>query len=238
MKKIFITAVGLLMIVSTISNAQDTKKFRFGLQGSPSLAWLKPDTKNIQNNGFKLNASYGFIIDYKFADNFSFATGFGVCYTGGKLQISYDSLQQDVLVGGVSTKMTFKGVNASNLYKLQYLELPILLKMTTNEIGYFTYFANIGAGMGFRLKAKGDYNYKYLNGIDEPLLKKENDDIKDDISFIRPSFIIGGGAEYSLGGSTKLIASINFNNGLTDILTDKNNKAINNFVSLNIGILF
>lgn len=239
MKKFGLLTIILSMIIS-ITNAQDagTKKFRFGLQGMPAISWMKPDAKNVSNNGVKLNASYGALIDYKFANNFSFVSGFNVCYTGGKMKSTFDSLTQDVTVAGKETSMTFKSLSSSNEYKLQYLEIPVMLKMTTKEIGYFTYFANIGLGIGCNLKAKGNYTYTYNNGSDEPLLRKDNEDIKDDISFFRPSFIIGGGAEYSLGGSTALLVSANFNNGLTNILKNDEGKTINNFVSLNVAILF
>ncbi len=58
--------------------------------------------------------------------------------------------------------------------------------------------------------------------------------------------VISGGIEYSLGGSTSLIVGATFNNGFSDVLKGKNNyvnkttahKATNNFIALNLGILF
>ena len=39
-------------------------------------------------------------------------------------------------------------------------------------------------------------------------------------------------------GNTSLVVSVGFNNGLTDVLDDKDAKAISNAVSLNVGVLF
>lgn len=244
MKKITLILLALITLTNT-SFSQDKpadkkdKKVAIGLQLSPSLNWMKPDanSKTISNDGVKINLSYGLIFDYKFSQNISLLTGFNVAYNTGKLKISYDSLEQ--IIAPSNTKTTFHNLNGSKTYKLQYLEIPIMLKMSTNEIGYLTYFANIGVGLGANLKAKGNYTYTTTGGSKIDVLTKSDEVIKDDINFMRATFIVGAGAKYSLGGNTSMIASVNFNNGLTNVLKDeKGGKAIANCISLNVGIVF
>ena len=37
-------------------------------------------------------------------------------------------------------------------YKINYVNIPLILKMKTKEIGYFTYFGEFGAVLGFKTK--------------------------------------------------------------------------------------
>ena len=82
--------------------------------------------------------------------------------------------------------------------------------------------------------AKADY--KYIGP--PPLPSAENNVNVTDINMFRALFIVSGGVEYSLTGNTKALTGIAFNNGLTNILKGKPNKAINNFLGLNVGIIF
>ena len=61
--------------------------------------------------------------------------------------------------------------------------------------------------------------------------------------------LVGGGAEYNLAGNTSLVASIVFNNGLTNLIKDQGastldpsvnlkESGVNNYFMLNLGVLF
>jgi hypothetical protein len=216
MKKI--TLVSFLLSVFIFSGfSQNEKPFRIGLHGSPSVAWLKPETKPYESKGLRLGFGYGLIAEISLADNYSFATGIESVYSGGKIQ-------------NVDTTGTTTGT-----YRVQYLEIPLCLKMKTNEINYITYFAKFGGGINGRLRSFADYKYKDLLGTESSLIDV---DINKDINLFRISFVVGLGIEYSLGGSTSALLGVNFNNGLTDIFKDKNIKAKNNFITVNLGIIF
>jgi hypothetical protein len=218
MKKI--TTISFLLFVFILSaSAQNEKFFRFGLHGSPSVAWLKPETKSYQSKGLRLGFGYGLIAEFTLADNYSFATGVESVYSGGKLQ--------NVDTFGITTTAT---------YRVQYVEVPIALKMKTNEINYITYYAKFGGGLNLRLNSFADFSYKDAMGNSMPSLLDE--DIKSDINLFRISFLIGLGIEYSLGGTTSALIGVNFNNGLTDIFKDDNIKGKNNFITVNLGVIF
>jgi opacity protein-like surface antigen len=64
---------------------------------------------------------------------------------------------------------------------------------------------------------------------------------KDDIALMRVGFVLGAGVEYNLQGTTSLIGSIRFNNGLFNILKDPNRDfqpVKSHYISLNLGIVF
>lgn len=217
MKKI--TFISFLLCIFTISAfSQNEKFFRFGIHGSPSLAWMKPTKKDIQSDGLRLGFGYGLITEFTLGDNYSLATGIESSYSGGKL------LQNNLADTSVIT----------TLYKIQYLEIPITLKMKTNEINYITYFAKFGGGINARLQASKDETIKK----GQTTITNEDVDILNKVSFFRVAFHVGLGIEYSLGGSTALLVGLNFNNGLIDILKGDALNAKNNFINMNIGVLF
>ena len=192
----------------TVSNAQKSD-FRFGLKATPTLAWLKPDTKGVEADGAKLTFSWGFLAEYYFADNYAIASGIDVVSRNGKYRIN-DTAQYD--------------------YKLKFIELPITVKMRTNEIGYMRYFGQFGFTPGLNIRSKGDKTTPKLTLTDE--------DIKSEINIFNLGLCVGLGIEYSLGGNTSLVVSANFNNGFTDITKTSDNKIISNYVALNVGVLF
>jgi hypothetical protein len=208
--------------------SQDTpssKSFRLGLKVAPTMSWIKPNTKDVSKTGSKFGLAYGLMGDFYFTDNYGLSTGIDVSYGGGKM----DDKRFVNNTPGYTESMT---------YNLQFIEIPVTLKMRTKEYGYLTYFAQFGFGGSFNIKAKQGYD---ITGTPPTgRLQKDTDlDVTGDkINMFRASFIVGFGAEYSLTGSTRFIIGVGFNNGLTDILKEKGLKGTNNFLSLNAGILF
>lgn len=231
MKRIIVLSLAVLWAISTVK-AQDEnyKSFRFGLHASPSIAWIKPDLQEYQNEGTKIGFSYGVIADFHMTKNYSVSTGVDISYFGGKTsyedKIGYYEFSEDSSEIG-----TIKST-----YSLQYLQIPLMLKMATNEIGYFTYFANVGLGTAIRLSASGEDDHNETT--------KTRDDLSDDIAFFRESLIIGLGAEYSIADDVSLIGTLNFNNGFTttikrdNIHLEKQGNAIANYIEFKFGIIF
>lgn len=202
-----------------ITKAQD-QKFHFGLKVAPTLAWLKPDSKDLKRDGSKLGFSYGIIGEYNFSSNYAIASGVQVTYRGGALK--FDSNSADTVSSPRSK------------WNLQYVELPITIKMKTNEINKFRYFGQFGFVPGVNIKSK----------VNTPV----EDDLegKGNIKTMNLSMLIAIGAEYTISGSTTLLTSFEFNNGFLDIVkkgsaTDaiqKDYKVVSNYFALNIGVMF
>jgi hypothetical protein len=148
---------------------------------------------------------------------------------------------------------------AEEKYKIQYLDIPLTLKLKTNEIGYLTYYGQFGLDLSFNLKGTKDVDYKF-DGISAPI-SIEDQDINKDINAIRTALQVGAGAEYNISGDTYILAGIVWNNGLTNIFNNEEVKAdddgtprlisdgsslsfgekfeaINNYIGLTIGVIF
>jgi opacity protein-like surface antigen len=228
MKKLTI----LLLFITTVAVAQESEnQFHFGLKASPSLAWLSTDSKNVKNDGTKFGFTYGLITEFNFASRYAFATGIDVAYRGGKLKSTETTVSGDT---------TFTTTTSSN-YTIQYIEVPITLKLKTNEIGQFTYFlqAGIAPGLNIRARANLDSNIQtsYPGTVTNVSGSLENEDVKDQINSLNVSMVIGAGLEYTLSGSTVFVTGIQFNNGFLDVF-DTDEKINSNYLALTLAVLF
>ena len=214
-----------LFLFPVFSNAQT---IRFGLKASPGLSWMKPESTDLTSQGIRASFNYGIISEFGITENYFFATGIEISNRGGILTQTYDSS------GTPSQQKT--------TYKLQCIDIPLTIKMKTNEIGYISYFGQFGFTPSFAIHSKGDIASS-VNNVALPDIKGQN--LSGNINPVSVALTIGIGLEYSLAGKTALLVGITFNNGFTDLLHDETvfgknyqYRAIGNYVMLNTGIIF
>lgn len=202
----------LVALIFTAITATAQRSFRFGLTGSSGISWIKPDTKGYTNDGLSISTSYGFMMDLAIAgsENYAFSTGFNISDLKGK--VAYPTFETFELGNNLTLNTT---ANSSGTYKLRYLDLPALLKMKTNEIGYFTYFAQIGLIGGVRLRSVYDGKSTATGTTTE---KPYDNETVTDIRLFRAALAIGGGLEWNLSGNTSLMGCIRYQNGFSNIL--------------------
>lgn len=227
----------LLMIVVLeiqFGNAQDKKSFAFGLKACPTVAWMKPNAKGYVSEGIQMGFTYGVWGDFFLSKNVAFTTGINVNYHGGKLH--YPDSQ---VVGLTNTQGIFY-----RKYSFQAIQIPIMIKMKTDEIANMKFFANVGLAPAYLINAKAKKD-EYVPAIGTTKVQYEADNIANDINRFRTSMIIGLGVEYPIKGNTAIVGGINFDNGITNVLKGYNavdvtlkQKAISNYLELNIGVIF
>ena len=221
-----ITLVLLLTIVTYAAKAQ-FPPFYFGLKAAPQISWIKPDVDTYEGAGAKMGFAWGFIAEFNFTENHSIATGFNMLFNGGKLKFP--------AVQGEETGTMIRD------YSIKYIEIPLSLKMRTNDINGMRYFGRIGLGTAFKLGAKKTDEFTPQGGSAITSQKSNY----DDIALFRESLIVGLGAEYEINEGPKLGVELTFNNGFTNIMTGKNTanpslneKATLNFFELAFSVLF
>jgi len=264
MKKISLMMI--FVFVATLANAQDDfRKFKFGLKGSPNLSWFKPDgaKTDFVNDGVRFRFSYGLVTEFAFGNNYSFFTGVELLSTGGGLNFEdkgYYKAGDDFFL------------LSKRSYTLNYVNIPLSLKMTTNEVGFMRYFATFGVDLGTRTKARAKDEVKTFSstGFAATTVTREDIDVLKEVPLFRLGLNIGIGTTYNISGNTDLLVSLNWSNGFVNSLkkesvninnydvadydgmnndakktafesTDRTKfkqKATNNFVTLNVGIMF
>lgn len=217
MKKLIILLTGIISINLSAQN------LRFGISVDPVVSWFSPGSKHIKKDGSGLGYNIGLTMEKYFADNYAFATGISITGLSGNL-LYEDSVY--IETGEDGTKLLLPNSTAD--YNLQYITIPVALKLRSNQIGYITYFARIGVDVQINVKATADATNRQL----------EKDNVNKEIGLLNFSYFLGGGIEYSLGGTTALEAGLFFNNGFMDVLNNKSYKAAINYLSLRLGIMF
>lgn len=211
-----ILVLALCLIGSSVSFAQ---KFHFGLGITPSLVYLHPGSDDLKGDGSKFGFNYGLITEFAITDNYSFATGLTIDSKGGKV------VSKVVTVDTAGNPTTFSGD-----FTLKYIDVPLTMKMKTNQIGYMKYYGQFGLAPGFLIGARGTTKYGST-------LIADDADVKDDINNFNLSLVIGLGIEYTLSGNTNLLVGVIYKNGFSDVL-NADSKANVNSIGLNIGVLF
>jgi len=226
MKKI--SAILILTFLSFGAWAQNSPLtnygFRLGLTATPTIGWIKPEQG--KTNGVSLGFSYGLMGDFNFAPNYSFSTALTVTTVNGK-STEADPLYIKSLDNAANPNIP---VAYDLKYRIQYLELPLTIKLKTIKADGKRYYGQFGLSNSFMLSAKQDA----VSGS----TKLENVNISDYTKFYRAGLVIGGGGEFDISGNTSIVAGLTFNNGFTNITTDKNRNVKNHYLALNFGVFF
>lgn len=265
MKKLLLSAAVLTAFVHG-AQAQDIdhvdtrvtfNRIRFGAYIAPNSSWMRPTASksddgqyNVSKNGSRVGFTYGLMAEYYFARNYALVSGLQVNSTGGKITAERVNLATTPGVSQVQ-KADFD-------YRLQFLEVPIALKLRTDEISKFRFFGQLGLTVGFNIGKKASYTVNYYDGDANSLSTAQGDKVKltGSVGSIAPVMLqmnIGGGAEYPINNKLTAYAGIFFNNGFTPDATapqkyDNNrlgykgsfydaNTRLNNF-ALRVGLFF
>lgn len=236
MKIIFKKTLSLLILSSFLLVIQSTqaqqKPFKFGFKLAPAISWLSPDSKYYESAGSDFSFAWGFTADITLMEHYYLATGFNVSYFSGKLSYPY-LLTDDI--------NSYEGVMEEK-YNLRYIEVPLAMKMKTNElVKNYKFFGLIGINTGINIRAKSDQSFAHSSAS----FTEENVDIKENSTLFKASLLVGAGAEYVIDESVSLVLGINFNNGFTNVLKGNNTvypeidaKAVPYYFELNIGVIF
>jgi hypothetical protein len=183
---------------------------------------MKSDLKGVENDGSHFGVNIGLNVDKFFAPNYALMSGISIDNTGGKLNYA--------TVKYLDTKADIDSVNAGSTlnYKLQYINVPLGLKLKTNEIGYLTFFTHLGLNGGINIKATGEIDDYELN----------NQNISDEVKLFNLGYYIGAGVEYSIGGNAAVVLGLTYTNGFIDITKDSNSKVTLSNLAIRVGILF
>jgi hypothetical protein len=213
----------IIIVLMNMSAAFAQSKLRLGVNIDPQVSWFSPKSSRIDKDGARPGISGGLMVEYYFHSNYGFITGLTLATQGGNLLYN-----DSVYISTADRDNVMLTAGSTVAYNVNYLSLPIALKLKTNEIGYFTYFAELGFIQQINIGAKATSTGSGLT----------KDNVSKEINLISMSYFFGGGIEYNIGGQTSLLAGFFFNNGYIDILSNNDHKAVLNCITFRLGILF
>ena len=222
MKKFFLFS--FLIVISVSSQAQN-QKLGIGFAANPGLSWLHADAASMHSKN-KISFGYGVNIDYWFQDNYALGTGFFVNYRGGVLQF-------DSTVHFSSLDSTYAG-NSSMSYNIQYLSVPLTLKLSTNEIGYSKYYGKLGVDLNVNVKPRGEFTSK-TGDVTSKI------DLGKDVNPMDIGLYAALGMGYNVTQNVYINTELFFHNGFMDQLKfadGYDTKVILNNIGLQVGVQF
>ncbi len=216
----------ILLLSFPVAGAVAQQRIGFGVHADPVISWFSTDISQVTNNGARPGFNFGLTYNKYFAPNYSFSTGISLLSAGGKL------ISSDTTILNISATRSTVMPNNTILYKLQYIAIPVGLKLQTNQIGYLTFFADLGFVPKLAINRK----------IDVPSLSLSRENASKELRMVNLSYHITGGVEYSLGGTTALVFGLDFDNNFLDITKDNGNqpkdKVSHKIFSFRFGVNF
>lgn len=240
-------------INSSSTRKTEKSNFRFGAFFAPNISWMHPTASksdngvfDVKSNGSKVGFTWGLMVDYAITENYFISSGFQVNTTGGKIQATnkFDAPNKPNTV-----------YDANFNYTTQYFELPIHLKLKTDELGTtkLKAFGEVGVTLGVNIGKKATYTIDYTDaaGFDQ---RKAGDHEKIKGSLALAPFTaqlnIGGGIERPVSDKLKAYLAVFFNNGFAPDATNPakyqlgyngsftDGKIRQNSVALRFGLIF
>jgi len=186
---------------------EKVKTFQLGFTASPTFGWLSDsEPAAFKSKGLRTGFTYGVLGDFAFSNNYYFSTGLGVTTINANTEFPASSSNTDVV------------------YKMQYLQVPLTLKLKSNDIENKKFYGQFGLDANVKIGAKAT-----IGG--------QSSDIAKEVNVFRLGLIIGGGAEWKVAQNVSLLTGLSYNNGFTDVF-DGDVKSKNSYVSLNLGVFF
>jgi hypothetical protein len=211
--KLMITRISIVIILFCLSaSANAQEKLKFGVHADPVISWFSTNTDVVSNQGSRPGFNFGIGVNRFFSSNYAFSTGINLISAGGRL-ISDSTSIFDLSYSNTTKQVTVKSGDAI-VYKIQYLSVPLGLKLQTNQIGYLRFFTDIGVDPKVVIGGKADI----------PSLDIKGQSANKEIGFFNLSYHIMAGIEYGIGGNTAVVLGLGFDNNFIDITTDKGNQ--------------
>lgn len=196
---------------------------KFGVFVDPQYTWLAPETRDASSDKGFFGVNGGLSVDNYFAKNYALSTGLALGTQGGTIRYS----NEKTIKAGSSGIDTTLPAGTAIEYKLQYITVPVGLKLKSNQIGYITFYANIGFTNQFNINSKASSSEGTL----------QNDPVNKEINWYNLAYHFGGGVEYAIGEDTALNFAVIYHNGFIDI-TNSDPRITSRVLTLRVGVLF
>ena len=224
---ILLLSIGGVAIAQDQSAANQRKKFKMGFMLAPSVDWFGVGTQNVELDVAKAKFQYGIVTEFAFGNNYALVTGIEHKLGGAKLdftEMAGDSMDLTMVPHYTSVDDSIYYLDKRN-YKFDYVNIPLTIKLMTNQIGYFTYFGKFGVDLAFLVRARADDEGHYTKtpGVNENV---DDLNIYRQAGFFNVGLNVGAGAEWNFSGNTSLVLGVSYHHGFMDVLRDATEKGV------------
>ena len=192
------------LMISLIPQKSVSQEIQIGLYTEPLISWFSSDTDLSVNDGARPGLAFGLTYDRYFARNYAFSSGISIINASGRLSYS------DTLLIRFKNSETELNAGDNITYRIQYLSVPLGIKLKTNQIGYMTFFANTGISPKVIIGGKGDMPSKNIEKVN----------VTEELRLFNLGYYITIGTEYSLSGRTAIVLGIAYEDNFMDVTKD------------------
>ena len=181
-----------------------TQNLEFAIHADPVISWMGSNESEYVSEGVKAGVDIGLDVLHFFADNYAISSGISLISAGGRQSTAGDQ----TVVFTNFTEIVPAGTEIK--YNLQYLNIPAGIRLQTNQVGYLTYYTDLGFDLRVLIKST----------IDLPAMDIDHENAKDEVYGMNAGWHIGGGLEYELGIDLSLIVGLSYAQDFFDITKD------------------
>ncbi len=246
MKKLSFTVLAVLLGSGLFAQDKPSvdRQLKLGLISVSQISWMTIESNNLSSGGVKAGVNLGISGDYYFTENYALSVELLHSTTGFKVK---------------ADSISYKGTAFGNVgidYRIRSFQLPISIKLRTNEIGYWRYYGQIGIApsLAYR-KIKADYDKPIFQTIDESKgrfvneFKNDFDGTdqnknlnhfleEDNVSYFNVPIMVSAGAEWGISGNAALIMGLRYEYGLNNLMRANDTQASRSCLGLLIGFRF
>ncbi len=192
-------------------------QLKLGIKVAPGLTPLRTtflsDTMTVNEENSPLRMLAGLVIDYKLDDNYEFRSGLNFLSKKFSYNVSGDT----------------PGVSYADDLIIQYIQIPVSLKLLTNEVALDSkVYMQLGGIFDIKVHDK-------IGELTDPLVTKAG--------FADIGLLVSAGLERRLGTETSAFAGFTYqrsfiNQASETIALDENFRIQSTFIGLEIGVIF
>lgn len=181
--------------------AQD---LHFGIFASPVISWFKTDIDEVENQGARAGFIFGVSAEKYLTGNWYFNPGIAFISSSARLKSTEPSTFR--FPGYTSIIAAGDPV----IYRMQYLAIPVGIKVKTSDVGYLTYFAEFGLDPKVVVNGKADI----------PSIDVSWENAMNEMRRFNIGYYLNAGADYSINGSISLIIGLGYESNIIDTTID------------------
>jgi hypothetical protein len=207
--------------MSILSHGQFLK---LGFQASPQFSWMKSTNTLIVNDQIQAGIRYGLEADIFLLGIPRYSLNTGLFISNHSFRASYN-LENPIVLNDLSLISP-----VSIKYKLNYLEIPMDIKLRSDQFYRLTYYGQFGITNLINISATANSSDFKLNGSN----------VSESIRLFNMGMLMGAGVEYDVGGNTAINFGIQYTNYFLDItsIKDLDEKTTLNTLRLVLGVMF
>lgn len=230
-KSIMVSAVLVAMVSAASAQSLSERvsdkagrKVRFGFKIDPGASFLSPQDAGVSRNSGRFYFSYGVLADLFIDDQerYAFSTGLQITHLGSVMQ--YDAGK------GLSE---FRDNSAEYDIRLQYIEVPLTLKLKTATAKGFDFYGQFGGFVGVPIRARAN--------VISNMTRFDKQNVLRETQPFTAGMLLGAGMEYPITETLTGVVGFNYQNNFVDVTRNgkwNDGRITGNHFILRLGVYF